>query len=72
MGLNLYGVLTRRADEDTDTLREDHVMTQRETAVYLLRREASEETDLELELPAPRIVRQYISAVEATQSAVLC
>lgn len=56
-------MVSLREELDTDTLREDHVMTRRETAVYLLRREASEETDLELELPASRIVRQYISIV---------
>lgn len=43
----MTGVLIKRGDQDTDTHmpREEHVKTQGEGAVYMPKREASEETN---------------------------
>lgn len=71
----MTGVAVRR-DQDPDTQRDNHMSTQGgdghlQAQERGLRRKQPHQ-HLDLQLPAPRIMRKYISVVSATQSIRLC
>lgn len=76
MGPNLTGVPMRRGNRDTDLCRRKiRGRHSEETAIYIPRGAASEETNpaiLALRLLASRIIAKYVSVVQATRSVVLC